>query len=129
MILKITCIRKLLILPASVSHRNNNSPMSSSGFLTWLMYFISLSFHLHQPLSSHFICFTAYVSTQCLGINLHQVPFGWLAFAGTLNLLTHFTHHLSQLYIFVFVNNHIIFHHHHVRQLLLLLTHYTGVRQ
>jgi len=44
-----------------------------------------------------------------------------LAFAGTLNLLTHFTHHLSQLYIFVFVNNHIILHHHHVRQLLLLL--------
>jgi len=89
--------------------------------LTWLMYFISLSFHLYQPLSSHFICITAYVSTQCLGISLHRFSFGWLAFAGTLNLLTHFTLHLSQLYIFVFVNNHIILHHHHVRQLLLFL--------
>jgi len=32
------------------------SPMSSFGSMTWLMYFISLSFHLYQPLSSHFIC-------------------------------------------------------------------------
>jgi len=69
------------------------------------------------------MCITAYVSTQCLGISLHQFPFGWLAFAGTLNLLTHFTHHLSDLYIFVFVNNHINLHLHHVRQLLLLFEH------
>jgi len=74
---------------------------------------------LYQPLSSHFICITAYVSTQCLGISLHQFPFCWLAYAGTLNLLTHFTHHLSIVH-FVFVNNHIILHHHYVRQLLLL---------
>jgi len=62
-----------------------------------------------------------YISIQCLGINLHQFPFGWLAFAGTLNLLTYFTHYLSQLIIFVFVNNHIILHHHHVRQLLIII--------
>jgi len=98
-----------------------HSPMSSSGTLTCLMYFILLSFHVYQPLSSYFICITAYVSTQCLGISLHQFPFGWLAFTGTSNLLTHFTHHLSQLYIFVFVNNHIILHHHHVRWLLFFI--------
>jgi len=76
------------------------SPMSSSGSLKWLMYISSLFHFIYiQPLSFHFICFTAYVSTQCLGISLHHFPFSWLAFAGTLNLLTHFTHHLSQLYI------------------------------
>jgi len=79
--------------PLSLFH----SPMSSSGSLTWVMYFISLSFHLYQPPSCHFICFTAYVSTQYLGISLRQFPFGWLAFAATLNLLTSF--HTSSLLI------------------------------
>jgi len=73
---------KFILSSKLISSKNHftlslfHSPMSSSRSLTWLMYFISLSFHLYQPLTSHFICFTAYVSTQCLGISLHQFPFG-----------------------------------------------------
>jgi len=55
--------------------------------------------------------------------------FVWLAFAGTLNLLTRvtiiirtiITTVITQLYIIVIVCIDIILHHRHVRQLLLLL--------
>jgi len=87
--------------------------------LTWLMYFISLSFHLYQPLSSYFICITAYVST--VSENKPTSISIWLV-----GFCRHFESphsiHTSSLSIvhFVFVNNHIILHHHHERQLLLL---------
>jgi len=74
----------------------------------------------NQPLSSHFICITAYVSIYTVSGNKPPSISIWLVgFCRQISSL-HFTHHLSQLYIFVFVNNHIILHHHHVRQLLLL---------
>jgi len=94
--------------------------VSLSDVFLWLFDLANV-FHLafiscvSTTIISLIICITAYVSTQYLGISLHKFPFGWLAFAGTLILLTHFTHHLSQLLIFISSS-----HNHHVRQLLLL---------
>jgi len=103
-----------LISSGNHSHLGLLAPFHSrfSGSLNLALF----SFHITiiitvSLLISHFISYTAYYFQKCLRISLHWVfTFAWLAFTGTLNLLTHLCYYLiSTPHMWIFCVTLILF--------------------